>query len=315
MDHYNSPADVLHALDTLSGGRLTRHRDTETLIALAQRSRRLDHLADLSFHATFVTGTSRALQRIGPEGTGAPTLAAEMQNGLEKVKALVRELLQEGNDTDRQQFEATYFQLTPESLQNLLALCADLGWYKNLLLDTRSHAAPRSSVAWRAALIAIALGAVLWLGSVHARALLANDLLVPGTLTMDATVPPAVERHIYHQLATQALTMIPGYLLVLAGSIVFLARSPYRPKDHGWLMMSAILLFLFVPVEAFTMLLDVRMVLMEFFGGGTADQFRELFLARMQALAGAPLIAQLCYYTIIVLVAVQPFRKKHGRPA
>ncbi|CAG0961515.1 hypothetical protein ANRL2_00917 [Anaerolineae bacterium] len=315
MNHYNSPADVLHALDTLSGGRLTRHRDMETLIALAQRSRHQDLLADLSFHAKFVTGTSRTLHRIGPEGTGAPALSTEMQNGLEKVKSLVRDLLLEGTAADRQQFDATYFQLTPESLQHLLALCADLGWYKNWLLDTRTHAGERSSVAWRAALIAIAVGAVLWLGSVHARALLANDLLVPGTLTMDATVPPVVERHIYHQLATQALTMIPGYLLVLAGSIVFLARSPYRPKEHGWLMMSAILLFLFVPVEAFTMVLEVRMVLLEFTGSGGLDQFRELFLARMQALAGAPLIAQLCYYTIIVLLAVQPFRKQHGRSA
>lgn len=315
MDHYNSPADVLHALDTLSGGKLTRHRDTETLIALAQRSRRLDLLADLSFHAKFVTGTSRTLQRIGADGTGVPTLAAEMQNGLEKVKAQVKEVLQEGSETDRAHFDATYFQLTPESLQALLALCSDLGWYKNWLLDTRKRSDGRSSALWRFALIAIAVGAVLWLGSVHARALIANDLLVPGTLTMDPTVTPAIERHIYHQLATQALTMIPGYLLVLAGSIVFLLRSPYRPKEHGWLMMSAILLFLFVPVEAFTMTLDVRMVLLEFFGNGDVDQFREIFLARMQALAGAPLIAQLCYYTIIVLVAVQPFRKQLGRPA
>jgi hypothetical protein len=238
-----------------------------------------------------------------------------MQNGLEKVKVLTEELLREGSAADRQQFDGTYFQLTPDALQNLLALCSDLGWYKNWLLDTRQRAGTRSSAVWRAALLAIAIGAVLWLGSVHARALIANDLLVPGTLEMDATITPAVERHIYHQLAVQALAMIPGYVLVLVGSIVFLARSPYRPKEHGWLMMSAILLFLFVPVEAFTMVLDIRMVLLEFFGNGEVGQFREIFLARMQALAGAPLIAQLCYYTIIVLAAVQPFRKQHGSAA
>ena len=315
MEHYNSPADVLRALETISGGKLTRHRDTETLIALALRARRQDLLADLSFHAKVVTGTSRTLQRIGPEGTGASALAAEMQNGLEKVRAQAGELLQEGSDGDRQHFEATYFQLTPDALQNFLALCSDLGWYKNWLLDTRPRAGARPSALWRAALIAIAVGAVLWLGSVHARALIANDLLVPGTLEMDPTVTPEVERHIYHQLAVQVLPMIPGYLLVLVGSIVFLARSPYRPREHGWLMMSAILLFLFVPVEAFTMVLDVRMVLLEFFGNGQLGEFREIFLARMQALAGAPLIAQLCYYTIIILAAVQPFRKQHGRPA
>ena len=312
MDNNNSPADVLRALDSFSGGKLTRHRDTETLIALAQHSHREDLLADLSFHAKFVSGTSRTLQRIGPDGSGAAGLSAEMQHGLEKVKALTDELLRTGTEADRTHFEGTYFRLTPDALQNLFALCSDLAWYKNWLLDTQPKGRVRPSVVWRGAIIVIGVGALLWLGSVHARALLANDLFVPGTLTLDPTVPPAVERHIYHQLAVQALSMIPGYVLVLLGSIVFLARSPLRLKEHGWLMMSAILLFIFVPVEVFTMVLDVRMVLLEFFGNGQLAEFRALFLARMQALAGAPLIAQLCYYTIFVLIALQPFRKQTG---
>jgi hypothetical protein len=316
MKPNHSPADVMHALESFSGGKLTRHRDMATLIGLAQRSHRDDLLADLSFHAKFVTGTSRTLQRIGPEGTGAAALSTEMQNGLENVKTLASTLLQDGTEAERSKFDETYFRLTPESLQDLLALCSDLGWYKNWLLDTqqRTHAGAPSSIVWRGALIVIALGALLWLGSVHARALLANDLLVPGTLTLDRSVLPAVERHVYHQLAVQAIAMIPGYLLVLMGSIVFLARSPFRLKEHGWLMMSSILLFIFVPVEVFTMVLDVRMVLLEFFGNGDLAAFRELFLARASALAGAPLIAQLCYYTILVLAAVQPFRKQSGAP-
>jgi hypothetical protein len=44
----------------------------------------------------------------------------------------------------------------------------------------------------------------------------------------------------------------------------------------------------------------------------TADNmvFRELFLARLGALAGTPLIATLCYYTIIALAVFQPLKKK-----
>jgi hypothetical protein len=310
MNNNLSPANVLRALEALSGGKLTRHQDTEALIALAQRAHREDLLADMSFHAKFVAGTYRTLQRIGPEAEGAAGLSTEIQRALEKVKALTGELLQGGAEADRSRFENTYFPLTTEAMQNLLALCSDLAWYKNWLIDTQPKRPVRSSVAWRFALITIASGALLWLGSVHARALLANDLLEPGTLTLRQAVPPAVERHIYHQLTVQTLLMIPGYVLVLLGSIVFLARSPYRLKEHGWLMMSAILLFLFVPVEVFTMVLDVRMILMEFFGNAQLPEFRELFMARMQALAGAPLIAHLCYYTIIVLAVVQPFRKQ-----
>lgn len=310
MDNNHSPADVLRALEELSGGKLTRHQDTEALIAQAQRTHREDILADLSFHAKFVAGTYRTLQRIGPEAEGAAGLSTEIQRALEKVKSLTGTLMQEGPEADRVRFESTYFALTTEAMQNLLALCSDLAWYKNWLLDTKPRGTARSSVMWRLALIVIAAGALLWLGSVHARALLANDLLEPGTLTLRTAVSPVAERFIYHQLSVQALVMIPGYLLVLMGSIVFLARSPYRLKEHGWLMTSAILLFLFVPVEVFTMVLDVRMVLIEFFGSAQLPEFRELFMARMQALAGAPLIAHLCYYTIIVLVVMRPFRKQ-----
>jgi hypothetical protein len=315
MDNNHSPADVMRALETLSGGKLTRHQDTEALIALAQRTHREDLLADLSFHAKFVAGTYRTLQRIGPEAEGAAGLSTEIQRALEKVKTLTGTLLQEGTEADRVRFENTYVPLTTDAMQNLLALCSDLAWYKNWLLDTKPRGTVRSSVLWRVALVVIAAGALLWLGSVHARALLANDLLEPGTLTFRAAIAPVVERYIYHQLAAQTLLMIPGYVLVLLGSIVFLSRSPYRLKEHGWLMMSAILLFLFVPVEVFTMVQDVRLILMEFSGTAQLPEFRELFMARMQALAGAPLIAHLCYYTIIVLIVMRPFRKQQEASA
>ena len=39
------------------------------------------------------------------------------------------------------------------------------------------------------------------------------------------------------------------------------------------------------------------------------EVFRELLVARIGALAGAPFIAQLCYYTILALAIFQPFKK------
>jgi hypothetical protein len=74
--------------------------------------------------------------------------------------------------------------------------------------------------------------------------------------------------------------------------------------------MSAILFYLFVPVEAFTMYLDGKMIYQEFFTMVDNEVFRELFVRRMGALKGAPVVALLCYYTIIGLVVFQPFRKK-----
>jgi|GEM_PF-262652 len=308
------PHDVMLALESISGGKLTRHRDLEALIELAQRTQRGDLLADLSFHAKFVAKSSRTLARIGPDAEGARGLSAEMQKELETVKSLAGQLLAQGSEEQRAAFEESYFRITPEALQNCLALCSDLSWYKNWLLDTKPTRVVKktSSALWRGALFVLIIGAILWLGSLNARAVVADNILVRGTLTLDPAVLPAVEQQVYREWSGLGIVMIAGYALVLVSAIVFLISSPFRLRENGWLMMSAILLFLFVPVEVYVMVLDVRMMVMEFVHGGTLTAFREIFIARLSALGGAPLVAVLCYYTIIALAVVQPFRRQSG---
>ncbi len=206
---------------------------------------------------------------------------------------------------------------TPEALQNFFSLCYDLSWYKNWLIDhpdgahSAAPAAQRASgsALWRLALIVIIIGAIFWLGSFIVRAFIANDLLIPGTMQFNELTPPAAERHLYRVLAESAILMVGGYLLVLLGSVVYLRTSPLRLRENGWLLMSALLLYLFVPVEVYAMSLDVRMMYLEFFTGADLPAFRELFLARVGVLAGAPFVAALCYFTIIALAVFQPFRR------
>ena len=163
---------------------------------------------------------------------------------------------------------------------------------------------------WRIALVVFIVASILWLGGTHARMLLANDLLKTGTLEMAEYIPPEAEREVYHLMSVTAVMVVPAYAAAVISSIVFLALSPYRPKRNGWLMMSAILFYLFVPVEAYTMTLDARMVYQEFFTTADNHVFRELFLARVGALGGAPVIAMLSYYTIIILAVVQPMKRR-----
>jgi hypothetical protein len=79
-------------------------------------------------------------------------------------------------------------------------------------------------------------------------------------------------------------------------------------------MMSAILFYLFTPVEIYTMVLDFRMWLLDVQGSNDLVEFRKLFIHRLAALAGVPIIALLCYYTIIVLAVFRPF-VKHAEAA
>jgi hypothetical protein len=302
--HISSPIrSVIEGIQLLSGGKLTLQADLGTLLELAQRGGKQPQMEELSFQAKFVASTARMMNRIGPGAEGYTKLATEFESAVARVRTAIRELLQNGEEEDRQHFERAYFALTPASLQGLIALCYDLGWYKNYLLEqasSRSDSPPRQpGLAWRLALVLLILGGMVWIGALHVRALIGNELLDIGTLT---------ERMHDRLFAGTGILMISGYAAVLIAGAVFLARSPYRLRQHGWLMMSAILLYLFVPVEVYAMILDVRMILEEFSGGADPAVLRELFQARVGALAGAPFVALLCYYTIVVLAVFQPLR-------
>jgi hypothetical protein len=174
--------------------------------------------------------------------------------------------------------------------------------------------APHRPSLWRFWLFLLVCSGILWLGGMNARAIIGNDLLKPGTLEFEEFLSPMAEREIFRLLSLTSLLVIGSYTVLVISSILFLFSSPYSMKEHGWLMMSAILFFVFVPVEVFTMYLDGKMIYQEFFTTADNDVFRELFARRMGALKGAPIVALLCYYTIIGLVVFQPFRKKRESP-
>jgi hypothetical protein len=162
---------------------------------------------------------------------------------------------------------------------------------------------------WRAALFMLVIASIFWLGSSIVRAVVGNSLLQIGTLNFDEYISPDAEREIYTLIAEINLVVIISYAVAVVSSIVFLKTMPFRLKEHGWLMMSAILFYLFVPVELFTMTIDAEMIYLHYFTTAGQYTFRELFIARVAALSGTPLIGTLCYFTIIALAVFQPFRK------
>lgn len=169
------------------------------------------------------------------------------------------------------------------------------------------------STVWRVALFILIVAAIIWLGATITRALIGNDLLRTDTKTLTLSIndalSPDAQREAFRLLSICSVTILGSYAVTLISSIVFLAASPFGLKQHGWLMMSAILFYLFVPVEAWTLYLDWKMIYLEFFTTEGLERFQELFLARVGALAGAPTVASLCYFTIIGLAVFQPMKK------
>ncbi len=134
-------------------------------------------------------------------------------------------------------------------------------------------------------------------------------LLNFGTVEFRGALDPAVERSAYDVIAQYSIISFISYPAVILCGIGYLLTTHRSLKQDGWLLMSAILLFLFVPVELYCFWLDWKIVGLNYWGEWELEEFRKAFLNRTTALAGLPLIAQLCYYTIPVIVLFKPFRK------
>lgn len=168
------------------------------------------------------------------------------------------------------------------------------------------------SAGTRATLFVLAFTGIVWLGSATARMIVGGDLLEPGTLSFDPLLSPSSERELFRLFSVTSLIAAAAYPCVLISAAIFLWRSPWRPRQHGWMMMSAILLFGFLPIEVYMLTIDLRMIYLEFFTTASNEDFRVLFLERVGALGGASFVAVLSYYTIIGLAVFQPLRRPAG---
>jgi hypothetical protein len=158
-------------------------------------------------------------------------------------------------------------------------------------------------------LVVLLIAAIVWLGGINIRAMIGFDLLIPGTLDYKPNIHPYIERQVYGLLAQSSVIVNVAYLVVWISGIVFLKVTRLQMKYHGWLMMSAILFYVFTPVEVYTGILDGRLWWLDHIGSDDLVEYRKLFIHRLAALSGVPMIALLCYYTIIVLAIFQPMKK------
>lgn len=176
----------------------------------------------------------------------------------------------------------------------------------------------------RASIMFVVFAGALWLGGTVYRALIAYELFIPGTLEFDPAVQPAQEQTIYQLIFASSMMVLIAYSITLIALITVLWRIPLRVKENGWLLMAALLVFIFIPVEIFTGYLDIHFFwlwdwtkdAMEAQGPqaflDVQTELRKTISHRIGALAGLPVMAALCYVTAALVVIWQPMRKRRG---
>ncbi len=160
----------------------------------------------------------------------------------------------------------------------------------------------------------IIISAFCWLGGINIRAMIGFDLLQAGTLEFKPNIHPYVERAVFSLIAQSSLVVDTAYLFLWIAGILYLRLTPLRLRQNGWLLMCAILFYMFTPVEVYTMVLDFRLWRLDAIGSNDLVEFRKLFIHRLAALAGVPMIALLSYYTAILLAVFRPLRKPASLP-
>ena len=171
-------------------------------------------------------------------------------------------------------------------------------------------------------LTALCIAGFIWLGGVNIRALIGFDLLQMGTLDFKPNIHPYVERTVFSLIAQSSVVIDIAYVFVWISGLIYMRSTALLLRENGWLMMSVILFCLFTPVEIYTAVLDGRMWYLDHIGSNDLVEFRKIFIHRLAALAGVPMIALLSYYTIICLTVFQPMKRRplsdrfsSGRPA
>lgn len=159
------------------------------------------------------------------------------------------------------------------------------------------------------ALTLLIIAAIFWLGGINIRAIIGNELLIYDQFKFKTGIPPDRENTLFQLLAYSSIVIISSYTLVFICVLWFIKTTKLKFRENGWLIMSAILFFMFVPVESYTCYLDVKFILLYYSHPPNHDELLRIFGNRLGALSGVPIIALLCYYTIIALAVFKPLRR------
>jgi hypothetical protein len=154
------------------------------------------------------------------------------------------------------------------------------------------------------------LSAAVWMTASSVKNYQTGRLFEFGTAEFTQGLSAETERDIYRTISEQSVVIFITYPLVILFAAGYAATTRRTFRRDGWLMMSGILLFLFIPVELYCFWLDWKLVGLNYWGEWPLEEFRKAITVRLTALAGLPFIAQLCYYTIPIFIIFKPLQHR-----
>jgi len=158
-------------------------------------------------------------------------------------------------------------------------------------------------------LLILTVSAIFWLGGINIRFLIGNELLNFDEFNFKVNLMPVELSLIFKLISYSSLVIIISYTILFISAIFFLKTCKVNYRENVWLLVCAIMFFIFSPVEFYSNYLDFRFYLMYLADPYEYEQKLLLFGERIGLLKGVPWIAMFCYYTILGIAIYKPLKK------
>ena len=158
-------------------------------------------------------------------------------------------------------------------------------------------------------LFILIVASIFWLGGINVRFFIGNQLLNYDEFNFRTSIPPDEENQIFKMISDASLIIMISYIIVFISAVMFLNYAKINLRENPWMLMSAILFFVFAPVEFYTSYIDLKFMILFNKRPANHDMLLELFGERIGFLRGVPWIAIMCYYSIIWFAVFKPMKK------
>jgi hypothetical protein len=148
------------------------------------------------------------------------------------------------------------------------------------------------------ALYTLILGGALLLGGIAFQ-------MIIGISLMNVT-DGGIERFGYMLMSRGSMLLIVAYVTVFVSGITLWIFGPHTLRRERWFRVALLLFYIWVPVDMYTIILDIRFAVLFNPQARLTEEMKGLFMSRQRTLGPIPLLILLGYLIAIGLVAFQP---------
>ncbi|MGE5847966.1 MAG: hypothetical protein ACM34O_14680, partial [Ignavibacteria bacterium] len=125
-------------VEKFSGSKLNRKAELLLIVQEAEKNNKQNAFEDLIFTAKYVVGLMRITKSAAenPEEKNMDYMKKDFSANIQKVIALLKEILSSSDTPARNYFEQNYFLLKQKALFNMNELLSDLDWTKSYLNES-----------------------------------------------------------------------------------------------------------------------------------------------------------------------------------